>query len=145
MFYMSRLAFWGSLASIVGLAITLYPVGKAQSGNQTTYGNQSPAIGSVDGNVTINYGGASTSEQNKAKPYVLRNTGGGSVLVMKQPDLTSFNDAEKQICTVFAGTSITLLGEESKHQGLDWQKVKINEGPCIGKIGWVVHRNISNE
>lgn len=143
---MSKLAFWGSIASIVSLAVAFYPVDKAQSGNQTTYGNQSPAIGSVDGNVTINYGGTSAPDQKKKKQYVLRNAGGGAVLVMKKPDMTSPNNEENQICTAIAGTSITLLGEKAKNFGLDyWQKIRIVEGPCTGKIGWVVNGNISKE
>lgn len=143
---MSKLAFGGFIASIVSLTVAFFPVDKAHSGNQTTYGNQSPAIGSVDGNVTINYGGTSTPDQKKKKQFVLRNAGGGSVLVMKKPDMTSPNNEENQICTVIAGTSITLLAEKAKYHGLDyWQKVKISEGTCTGKIGWVANDNISNE
>ena len=46
---MQKIGFWGSIASIVGLAIAFFP-GQSESGNQvgslaTTQGNQSPAIG----------------------------------------------------------------------------------------------------
>jgi hypothetical protein len=147
MSFMSKLAFWGSVASIAGLIATLYPTQKAQSENQNTYGDLSPAIGTVGGNVTINnYGGTSSTESRRKKHYVLRNSGGGSVLVLKKPDLGTFNDASNQVCTVISGTPIALTGEVSRQQGVElWQKVKINEGPCAGKTGWVVTHNISFE
>lgn len=144
---MQKIGFWGSIASIVGLAIAFFP-GQSESGNQTgrvaaTQGNQSPAIGENNGSVNINYNNSSSPQ---AKSYVLRNAKGGSVLVVSTPSIEAAMDKSKHVCMVVAGTPIILHGETAKMGGIDmWQKVQINGGACASKVGWVAIENISYE
>jgi len=144
---MQKISFWGSIASIVGLAIAFTP-GQSESGNQAdsvaaTQGYQSPAIGENNGNVNINYNNPPSPQ---VKSYVLRNAKGGSVLVVSTPSIEASMDKSKHVCMVVAGTPIILLDETANMGGIDmWQKVQINGGGCASKVGWVAIENISYE
>ena len=52
----NKIAFWGSVASILGLAAAVlsWLCAPSTSLHQETYGNQSPAVSGVKGNVHIN-------------------------------------------------------------------------------------------
>jgi len=78
--------------------------------------------------------------------YVLRNRSTGSTLVVSVPNIEAVTDNAKHVCLAMAGTPITLMGETAKMFNIDmWQKIKITDGPCADKIGWVAVENISYE
>lgn len=142
-----KIGLWGSLASIVGLVLVFMPpAASSQSepkAQATTSGEKSPAIGSNQGNVTINYGGDVTTRE---KAYVLRNAKGGAVLIINKPSLDAAGDPKSHVCVVPAGTPITLSGESAKMGYVDmWRKVKITSGECASKSGWTALENISVE
>jgi hypothetical protein len=143
---MQKLGFWGSVASIIGLAVTLFPPqlqSAPQTAQVTTYGNQSPAIGETHGDVNINYNSAPATS---AKGYVLRNARGGAVLVVSMPSIEAAGDATKHVCMAVAGTPVTLLGEKAKMGTIEmWQKIQIDGGPCAAKVGWAAIENLSLE
>jgi len=59
---MKKIAFFGSIASIVALFFSVFPQ-NGESGNQTTYGQSSPAIGTVHGDVNIGAAPSADKEQ----------------------------------------------------------------------------------
>jgi hypothetical protein len=139
-----KIGFLGSLASIVGLGLVFLP---PSSSSQETYnspvtsGSQSPAIGSNQGSVTINYGAESTE-----KRYVLRNPQAGAVLIIDKPSLDAVAEPNRHVCTAPAGTPIVLTGRSAKLGALDmWREVKIIGGECSERIGWAALENISIE
>lgn len=144
---LEKFSLWGSLASIVGLALAFMPP-TASSQNElkpqaTTSGSKSPAIGSNQGNVTINYGDDTTS---RVKAYVLRNAKGGASLVINKPSLDEAVNPSSHVCMAPAGTPIMLTGESAKMGNIDmWRKVKITSGECANKSGWVAIENVSIE
>ncbi|MBW1931165.1 MAG: hypothetical protein JRH08_18990 [Deltaproteobacteria bacterium] len=143
---MQKIGFWGSIASIIGLIIYFSPI-QSRSGDYVqnltiTHGNQSPAIMENKGNININY---NNQMPLTSKSYVLRNPGGGSVLVVSLPSIEAVTDQSKHICLAIAGTPISLLPETVKKNGIEWRKIEIKEGLCAGKIGWVVTENVSYE
>ncbi|MFL9867293.1 hypothetical protein PQR67_24220 [Paraburkholderia fungorum] len=143
-----KIGFWGSAASIVSLALYFYPPVAASQDELkpqvSTAGTQSPAIGTNQGNVTINYGSSATPHQ---KGYVLRNRSAGASLVVSRPTLDAATAPNLQVCLAPAGTPISLYeGETAKMAGLDmWQRVKILSGQCANKVGWATTENISFE
>lgn len=144
---MEKIGFWGSIASIVGLALVFMPPSASSQGQQqpqtTTTGAKSPAIGSNQGNITINYGGESVGRE---KAYVLRNSGGGATLVVSKPSLDVAQDSKAHICMAPAGTPVELTGESARMEGVDmWRKVRIVGGECANKLGWVAISNLSLE
>ncbi len=54
----------GTIVSAIGILITLLPH-EGKSGNQTTYGSQSPAIGENRGHINITYGKESASSRKR--------------------------------------------------------------------------------
>jgi hypothetical protein len=143
---MKKIALSGSIASIMGLCLMFLPIFNAKSSDQITHGEKSPAIGTVEGNVIIDYSNNSSTDTKAEKRYVLRNTNGGSVLVINNPDMSTAVDPKSHVCTVVAGTPIELLDETAKHAGIEmWQKVRILAGPNKDKVGWIVNQNISYE
>lgn len=142
-----KIGLWGSIASIIGLVIVFIPPSVSSSPNQTqnisTSGNQSPAIGSNNRDVTINY---NNPEQTKSKSYVLRNTKVGSTLVVNTPSLDAAGDPTKHVCMAPAGTPIQLTGKRAKMGMIDmWREIKIISGDCESKVGWTALENISYE
>lgn len=141
------LGLWGSIASIVSLALYFFPSLASSQPERTvqaiTSGSQSPAIGENQGSVTINYGAPSTPHE---KSYVLRNKVSGATQLISRPSLDAAADPKNYICIVPAGTHITLTGESAKMSGIDmWRKVKIASGECANKSGWVAIDNVSLE
>lgn len=142
-----KIGLWGSIASIVSLGLYFFPL-IASSQNEpksqaSTIGTQSPAIGSNQGSVTINYSAPPTLHE---KSYVLRNGKTGVTLVVSKPSLDAAAEPKNHVCMAPAGTSIALTGETAKLGGIDmWRKVKILSGECVNKIGWTAIENISLE
>lgn len=132
----------GSIASIIALALYFLPAQTAsQETNTNAYGDQSPAIGSNQGSVTINYGNKS-----KQKVYVLRNQINGATLLVDKPSLDAAMNPEQHVCMAPAGTSISLTGKTAKMGQIDkWREVEIIDGECAKKRGWVSMENISLE
>lgn len=143
-----KIGLWGSAASIISLMLYFYPpTASSQSGPNigvSTAGTQSPAIGTNQGNVTINYGSAVAPHE---KGYALRNPSAGASLVVARPTLDAATDSNLQVCIAPAGTPISLYdGETARMVGpYMWQKVKILSGQCASKVGWVSTGNISFE
>ncbi|WP_152035321.1 hypothetical protein [Paraburkholderia terricola] len=142
-----KIGLWGSAASIVSLALYFYPPVAASQNEPkvqvSTAGTESPAIGTNQGNVTINYGSSAAPHE---KGYVLRNRSAGASLVVSRPTLDAATVPALQVCVAPAGTPISLYGETAKMAGLDmWQKVKILSGQCANKVGWATTENISFE
>lgn len=143
-----KIGLWGSAASIVSLALYFYPSAAASQSEPnvqvSTTGTQSPAIGTNQGNVTINYGSSAAPHE---KGYVLRNRSAGASLVVSRPTLDAATAQNLQVCLAPAGTPISLYeGETAKMAGLDmWQRVKILSGQCANKVGWATTENISFE
>ena len=142
-----KIGFWGSIASIVGLALVFMPTSASSQVEQkpqaATYGSKSPAIGSNQGSVTINYGGDSVARD---KAYVLRNSSGGATLVVNKPSLDAAQDPKAHVCMAVAGTPVELTGESAKMGNIDmWRKVRIVSGECANKSGWVAISNVSVE
>lgn len=144
---LEKFGFWGSMASIVSLALYFFPPLASSQPEQavqvTTSGAQSPAIGENKGNVTINYGAPSMPHE---KTYVLRNKVNGATLLISRPSLDAATDPKNHVCMVPGGTPITLTGESAKMGGIDmWRKVKVVSGECANKSGWVAIENVSLE
>ncbi|MEK8088126.1 hypothetical protein WNB94_17175 [Aquabacterium sp. A3] len=142
-----KIGLWGSIASIVGLALVFFPPSASSQGEQksqaTTSGAKSPAIGTNQGNITINYGGDSTTPE---KRYVLRNPRTGATLVVDKPSLDAAQDPKHHVCTALAGTAVIPTGESEKMAGIDmWRKIRITSGECTNKSGWVAIENLSVE
>lgn len=143
-----KIGLWGSAASIVSLVLYFYPpIAASQSEPKvqvSTAGAQSPAIGTNQGNVTINYGGSIPAHE---KGYVLRNHTTGASLVASRPTIDAATAPNLQVCLAPAGTPVSLYdGETAKMAGLDmWQKVKILSGRCANKVGWTTIENLSFE
>jgi hypothetical protein len=138
---------WGSIASIVSLGLYFFPpLALSQSEPKvqaSTVGSQSPAIGSNQGSVTINYGTPSATHE---KGYVLRNGKSGATLVVSRPSLDAAAEPKSHVCMAPAGTPISLTGETAKLGGIDmWRKVKILSGECAAKVGWTDIENVSLE
>lgn len=145
-----KISLYGSLASIIGLVLFFIPStsSSTEPTAQTTVstaGNQSPAIGSNNGSVTINYGGQSSSSKT-GKNYILRNPKAGATAIINSPSLDVAINPANQVCIVPAGTQVILLGDKAKSGGIDmWRKVKVVSGECANKMGWVDIGNIVQE
>lgn len=140
-----KITLWGSLATIISLFVSIFWP-QATSENQTTYGNQSPNISNVQGNVSLTISGQSASPP-AGKQYVLRNSRGGAVAILNTPRSGAVTDVKQHACEpIISGTSIELLNDKSSGAGIDiWRKVKVIDGVCSGKIGWVMVSDISFE
>lgn len=142
-----KIGLWGSIASIVSLGLFFFPPSvssqsepKAQA---STLGAQSPAIGSNQGSVIINYGAPTAPHE---KSYVLRNGKSGVTLVISRPSLDAAVEPKNHVCMALAGTPVLLTGETAKLGGIDmWRKVKILSGECANKVGWTAIENVSLE
>lgn len=138
--FMQKIGFWGSLASIVSLAMVVVPF-HAQSGDQTTHGSQSPIINDTTGTINLHYNNGSSSSQRIA---VLRGPY-GPAYVFSEPRIQA-DMQDSIICTALGGTPIHLLGETAPQTGIKmWEKVQITDGQCAGKVGWATIENISYE
>ena len=136
-----KLTLWGSMASIVALAITLASA-PGVSGNQSANGNQSPAIGENKGDIIYN----NYSSAPKAKSYVLKNNKAGASLIVLAPTIAAATDKTQHVCLAIAGTPVTLTGETASLHNIEmWQKVVVTDGPCSGREGWVAVENVSYE
>jgi len=125
-----------SVAGILGVVISFYStfvVSNEQPRiNQTINGTKNTVIGKTSGSVIINY----NSELDQQSKLVLKRT----LPVTSIPNLfATIQDTSKHICkSAYGGTSVTLTGKEHNENGLHlWKQVKINNGECSGKIGWV--------
>jgi hypothetical protein len=136
----------GALASIVSLALYFLPLTtSSQSQPRTsvsTTGEQSPAIGSNEGNVTINYN-APVKEKNS----VLRNPKSGATPLLDSPHLAVVNDPKHHVCLVPAGTPATLTGRIAAMGKIKdgWQEVTVTTGDCANKVGWAMKENLPLE
>ncbi|WP_394375338.1 hypothetical protein [Stutzerimonas frequens] len=140
--FVKKLGLWGSLASLLGLFVTLSSL-QAQQQGVYTQGQQSPAFGSNNGSVNINY---NNSVPLAKRQYTLRNANGGSVLIVSKPTVQVASIQSEHVCMAFAGTPIILDGEAVQEFGIDmWQRVQVLEGPCKDKVGWVALSNINIE
>ncbi|WP_139130746.1 hypothetical protein [Salinivibrio sp. SS2] len=137
---MKKIGFWGSIASILGLAIGVYSM-QAASNSQEINGNKNHVINENNGTININQGGDSYGA---SKAYILRNQSSGAVLVVAKPEVTAAMDKDSHVCMAPAGTEIVLTGKKASHSGIDmWRQVKITSGECTGKTGWASIENIS--
>ena len=135
---MTKLTLWGSVASIAGLLMTLLPL-QAQSGNQTTNGNQSPASGVHNGDIIYENG-----TKNQYEGYALK--GNGRVIIASKPDLIATSKAimnkTDEVCEASSGIPVTLLGKSVDDGGITWRRVRVDAGKCNGMIGWVSADNM---
>src|SRR5262245_45264643 len=122
--------------------ITAGQVNVSQNPSAVTTGDQSPAIGSNNGNVYNNYyNGGNT--RIKGDGYVLKR----STPLVDSPDLTNLlgRDAAKHVvCSAPAGTRVqpTVGQGNTGNVGRLWE-VTILEGDCTGKVGWVSFESLS--
>lgn len=146
-----KISLYGSLASIIGLVLFFVPSTSSSTEHPTsttvsTTGSQSPAIGSNNGSLTINYGGQTNSSSKTEKKYVLKNPQYGATLIVNKPSLDASADPKNHVCIAAAGTPIVMLGEKAQLGGMDrWRKIKVTSGECTNKIGWVDIGNIAQE
>ena len=131
-----KIGLWGSIASIIGLVIYFIPSDETK--NSQTINGDSNIIIQQDDDGTINI---NTPPE---KSHVLINKSVGTTLVTSESGLNAAHDKSKHVCMAIAGTKITLLEETADQFGMVWwQKIKIDDGKCKGKIGWVARENIS--
>lgn len=143
MSFVVKVGFWGSIASIVGLAITFLPLTASSIEQQVVNGSKSTVIGENNGTINIGYG---DSNQSAKKGHVLRNQQYGVALVVSKPDLNVITDKSYHICNAIAGTQIELTGRSLDMSGLSyWKEVAILSGECSGRVGWTTVSNISYE
>lgn len=75
--------------------------------------------------------------------FLSRASGGGSVLVVKSIEKGIDVSSQNQLCLAIDGTKVQIV--EKKDYGEIkgfWVKVKILDGDCKSKIGWVANENI---
>ena len=130
---MKKVSFWGSLASIVALAIAITT--NAQTTTQNISGNQNTVIGTTNAPVTINYNQESEVAVTKTQ-LVLNNRDSGVSLVLSKPSISFVTDSSYYVCEALAGTPIELTGNTSSEGFTSFKQVKILAGECQGKIGW---------
>lgn len=111
--------------------------------SQATTGAQSPAFGTVQGDVTINYHEAAPAH---VPGYVLRNRTGGAMLIVAEPTLEAATTPHLRVCVAPAGTRISLDPETTAMDNPPfWRKVNILSGECAQKTGWTAMENIQVE
>lgn len=142
---MKKLTFWSSVATIAGFFIAIFTPA-VSSQNQTSHGDQSPNINSTQGDVNITFGGT-VPPPPAQKQYVLRQSQGGAITVLKTPNPSGFMDNKQHVCIVISGTPIEMLDGKASQAGFDdvWREIKITSGSCADKVGWVMVSNISFE
>jgi hypothetical protein len=131
-----KLNFWGAVASIIGVPLAIFfwvlPPTTASSQSQShpsvsTTGYQSPAIGSSGRDVIINY-----SSPVKGTGYELKRS---------TPLMDSSEAPMRMVCSVPAGTSVSPTGKKANSEM--WWQVKVIDGDCTDKVGWVSLESLS--
>lgn len=77
------------------------------------------------------------SETGSGDGLVLRNAQVGSTLVLSEPDLAATIDRKKHVCNVPDGTAVEKLEEGRGSAGAVWYRIRVLEGSCEGRDGWV--------
>lgn len=75
--------------------------------------------------------------------FLSKTKGGGSVLVVKEIENGIDVSLQNQECLAIDGTKVEML-EKKDYFGIKgfWIKVKILDGDCKDRIGWVASENI---
>lgn len=141
---MQKLGIWGSIASIFGLVLTIFPFNaSSENTNINNIGSKNPIITNPSGDVNINY---NENKNESKRSYVLRNSQGGQPPLLLSPKLSFIIDTSKYVCTPIIGEKIQPLSERASEGGHEiWRKITVLEGDCKGKQGWVLTNDISIE
>lgn len=76
-------------------------------------------------------------EQLENKAYYLKDNQYGSVHIFAKPFNISNPELIKEICSVEAGTKVLKIKEQQTTSYTTHVKVKVLDGNCINKLGWV--------
>lgn len=137
---LEKFSFWGSLSSIIGLAVAFTSTPAISIEKQVVSGNSNTVVGENHGSININYGNSKSQ-----KGYVVRNRSTGVTLMVSEPTIDAALDPSKHVCNIVAGTDISLTGKNSSDSLPIFKEVKVLSGECSGRYGWVSTENISYE
>ncbi|EHH1219063.1 hypothetical protein J7H99_004803, partial [Vibrio parahaemolyticus] len=129
---MEKFGFWGSLSSIVGLAVAVISTPVASIEKQVVSGNNNTVVGENHGSINISYG-----DSKSQKSYVVRNRSAGVTLMVSEPNIDAVFEPRKHVCNIVAGMEVRLTGRNSPDSLSIFKEVEVLSGDCAGKYGWV--------
>lgn len=133
---MKKFTIVSGLASIVSLGLYFFPVpASSDSFEQNVEGQSNTVVGTQNGDITVN--NYSSQSNDSEDTLVVNHPKGGGTYLMKEPDL--FGGSQNFICNLKQGVKLVSFGETYTSQnGFELaEKVKVINGNCAGKVGWV--------
>lgn len=133
--------FASAIASIIGLFIGIYSL-PSNSVEQNINGKTNNVVGENKGSIIINnYDQPSTNSS--TGQYRVKHPAGGGTFLSNTPSIFNFDPNKNIVCQLDQGTTVTPLGDVFTKNNIEFSKrVRVENGSCSGKIGWVSNSTI---